>query len=76
MIRDIIPTNLHPRDYYKDEVCRIVNQKQMKLYVKNKVFPIDMYASIDENGNDIIVYIFLREKTKDLYQAWLSHELE
>lgn len=75
-MKDIIETNLHPKNYYREEVCRIVNQKQMKLYVKNKVYPIDMYSSLDNDGNDIIVYIFLKEETKDLYQAWIAHELE
>ena len=75
-MKDIIETNLHPKNYYREEVCRIVNQKQMKLYVKNKVYPIDMYSSLDNDGNDIVVYIFLKEETKDLYQAWIAHELE
>lgn len=74
--KDIIETHLRPRDYYRGEVCRIINQKQMRLYVKNNVYPIDMYLSIDDNNNDIMVYIFLKEETKDLFQAWLAHELE
>jgi hypothetical protein len=71
----IIKTNLKPRDYSEHEVCRIVNPKQRDLYIKHRVFPIDIYPSIDEKGNDITVFIFLREETKDLYQLWLSHEL-
>lgn len=76
MGKDYIETNLHPRDYMQNEVYRIVNPKQAKLYIKNKVYPIDMYASIDKNNNDVIVYVFLREETKDLYQLWSSYELE
>jgi len=72
----IIETNLKPVNYTETEVCRIINPKQVRLYIKNRVFPIDIYPSIDEKGNDIIVYIFLREDTKELYQAWLAHELE
>jgi hypothetical protein len=75
-MKDIIITNLRPQNYSPKDVCRIVNQKQMKLYVKNKVYPIDMYSSLDNDGNDIVVYIFLKEDTKDLYQAWIAHELE
>lgn len=71
----VIQTNLHPRNYSEKEVCRIVNQKQMKLYTKSRVFPIDMYPSIDKDGNDIVVYIYLKEETKDLYQQWLAREL-
>jgi len=69
-------TNLKPRNYLTNEVYRIINQKQARLYIKHRVYPIDMYTSIDDNGNDVIVYVFLREETKDLYQKWLAHELE
>lgn len=71
-----IESNLKARTYSEKEVCRIVNEVQYKRYIKHRVFPIDMYPSIDENGRDIIVYIFLREETKELYQKWLAHELE
>ena len=75
-MRDEIETHLHPRNYVQSEVYRIINPKQIRLYIKNKVYPIDMYASIDDKGNDVTVYVFLREETKELYQAWLAHELE
>lgn len=71
-----IESNLKPRSYTEKEVCRIVNEVQYKRYIKHRVFPIDMYPGISEDGKDIIVYIFLREETKELYQKWLAHELE
>ncbi len=75
--KDIVETNLHPRDYYHNEVCRIVNPKQSMLYIKHKLFPIDMYTSIDgKTGNDIIVMIFDKEESQELYQAWCNHELQ
>lgn len=76
MKKDLIETNLYSRDYTEKEVYRIINHKQAKLYIKNRVFPIDMYASIDKNNNDVIVYVFLRDETKELYQLWQSYELE
>ena len=57
--------NLKPRLYNTHEVVRIVNQKQRDLYIKHRVYPID-----------IIVYIFLKEETKDLFQKWIDHTLE
>ena len=75
-MRDEIETHLHPRNYTRNEVYRIINPKQIRLYIKNNVYPIDMYSSFDDKGNDVTVYVFLREETKDLYQAWLAHELE
>lgn len=70
-----IESNLKPRNYKDNEVYRIVNQLQAKMYIKNGVYPIDLYTSIDKNGNDIIVYIFLRDETQEVYKAWMAHEL-
>lgn len=68
--------NLKPRPYNTYEVVRIVNPKQRDLYIKHRVFPIDMYPSVNEEGKDIIVYIFLKKETKDLFQKWIDHTLE
>ena len=75
-MRKEVETNLRPRDYNHEEVYRIINPKQARLYIKKKVYPIDLYTSIDKNDNDVIVYVFLREDTQELYQKWLAHELE
>lgn len=71
-----IEPNLRYRPYTQNEVYRIINPKQRDLYIKHRVFPIDIYPSIDSDGNDINVYVFLREETKDLYQEWLKRELK
>lgn len=77
MKKELIETNLHPKDYAPSEVCRIVNPKQSMLYIKHRLFPIDMYTSIDaKTGNDILVMIFDKEESQELYQAWCNHELE
>ena len=46
------------------------------MYIKNRVYPIDIYTSFDMNGNDIIVYIFLRKDTQDVYKKWINYELK
>lgn len=71
-----IEPNLRYRPYTEKEVCRIVNPKQRDLYIKHRVFPIDIYPSIDSNNNDINVYIFLKDETKELYQMWINRELK
>ena len=72
-----IETHLKPRNYLENEVSRIINPKQCMLYIKNKVYPIDVYTSIDsKTGNDIVVMIFLKDESYPLYQKWCDHELE
>lgn len=73
---NIIKPNLRYRPYMIDEVVRIVNPKQRDLYVKHEVYPIDIYPSVDREGKDVTVYIFLKSETQDLYQKWLEHTLE
>lgn len=69
-------SNLNGNEYALNEVCRIINPKQQMLYIKNGLYPIDIYTSIDvKTGNDIVVMIFDRKESYPLYQKWCDHEL-
>ena len=73
----LVCSNLSPITYRTNEVIRVVNDKQFKLYIKNGAYPVDIYASIDEkSGKDIVVYVFKRTDTVELYKQWLNYELE
>lgn len=72
----LIQPNLKPRPYSEKEVCRIINPKQRDLYMMNNVFPIDIYPSVSKDGKKIMVYIFLREETKEVFEAWNNYELK
>lgn len=72
----MIKTNLRARDYLPHEIVRIINPKQYLLYIKNGVFPIDMYTSIDEKTNNIILaMIFLKSDTSEVYHKWCNYDL-
>lgn len=72
----MVRTNLKPRDYAVKDAVRIVNQKQCLYYIKNNVYPVDMYASIDEKTDKpILVMVFLREETAEVYKKWCNYEL-
>ena len=71
-----VKSNLKLRSYTQNEVVRIVNQKQYLTYIKNGVYPIDIYASIDEKtDNTILAMIFLKEDTSEVYKKWCNYEL-
>lgn len=73
----MVKTHLKARDYSPKDVVRIVNQKQVLLYAKNEVYPIDMYTSIDDKTNNtILVMIYLKEDTSEVYKKWCNYELE
>lgn len=72
-----IQTNLKPRDYNLNEIIRIINPKQCLLYIKSGVYPIDMYTSVDERTNNaVLVMIFLKEETTEVYKKWCNYELD
>jgi len=46
-------------------------------YFDNGVLPVDI--KIGENkstGKPIFIFYFIKEETKDVYEAWINHRLE
>ena len=73
----MIKTNINARDYKYNEVVRICNVKQQIFYLGSGVYPIDIYTSYDDkNDRKIIVMIFEKDKTKELYQKWLNYDVD
>ena len=74
----MIETNLHnARNYSEHEVNRICNVKQQIFYMSSGAYPIDIYPSYDnKNDRKIIVMIFDRKDTKELYQRWNNYDTE
>ena len=73
------------KQYQLKDIVRVIDPKQMKLYVKNEVYPVDMYTttdiSIDENTGeeltkDKLIMVFSREESKPLYILWKNRELK
>lgn len=73
----MVKTNINSRDYKHNEVVRICNVKQQIFYLGSGVYPIDIYTSYDDkNDRKIIVMIFEKDKTKELYQKWLNYDVD
>lgn len=67
---------IHNEKYSLHDVVRIVNPKQQKLYIKHNAYPVDMYVSKDLYSDDeILVMLFNKEETRELYVKWTNHEL-
>lgn len=57
-------------DNRSDEI-KIVNQRQVFLYVKNGLQPLRL-----ENGyDDKLIYVFSKSKSEPLFQKWRNYEL-
>lgn len=60
-------------DVYK--CVRIVNIQQVSAYLDNDADLLDVYVSKDNNDKRILVFLFDRNSTKQLYDKWCKHEL-
>lgn len=65
------------KEYYvPSETVRIVNGLQAAAYLAHGAKILDIYSSRDFKTNKpIIVYLFGRKDTTELYDAWCKHEL-
>ena len=72
-----VKSNLGNYTYDNRDVVRIFNPKQRDLYLMNGIMPIDIYTSVDNKTDEkILVYIFLKEDTREAYSKWLNYELK
>lgn len=63
------------KQYNPGDTIRLLNQKQCAFYWSKGIEPLDIYISKDfKTGEPIIVYIFSREETKELYSEWCNRE--
>lgn len=72
-----IKGNFSNKEYYANEAIRILDPKQAALYWNNHVEPLDIYPSRDYKTNKaLIVFVFKRDETKEVFDLWCKHELE
>ena len=70
-----IESNLKPRSYNEKEIIRIYNRDQQTFYIDSGIYPIDLYPSYSpKNDRKIIVKIFLKNDTKEVYMKWKNYE--
>lgn len=61
-------------DLFGSNIVRIVNLQQSMAYIEHDIMPIDIYVG-DKDGKKILVCLFDRDETKEVYDLWCKHEL-
>lgn len=62
--------------YDTNDAIRIIGHTQISAYWLNGVAPLDIYPSRDlKNGKPILVGIFKKSDTKEVFDKWVRHEL-
>ncbi len=69
-------STLNGRTYRVRDAARVPDRRLQTLYIKHGLRPIDLYTSIDNDGHDIIVMLFDRSESADLYQKWIDRTLK
>lgn len=73
---DYVHSDVTGKYYIPSKVVRIVNILQSVAYLNNGAQLLDIYPSKDyKTGKPILVFIFNRQDTKNLYDLWCRHEL-
>lgn len=71
-----IKSDITGKKYDVKNSCKIINIRQQTLYLKHGVPLLDLYVGKNyETGDDIIVMVFDREKSKPFYEKWINYEL-
>lgn len=73
---DTFVSTLNGRTYPLRSSARVPDRRLQTLYIKHGLRPIDLYTSIDNDGRDIIVMLFDRNESADLYQKWIDRTLK
>lgn len=75
-MKDYVQSSITGKIYCPSDCVRIVNMRQAATYILNGVELLDVYASRDFKTNEaIMVTIFDRKKSKEVYDKWCNFEL-
>lgn len=73
---EYVKSDVTGKKYLPSQVVRILNIQQIIAYLNNGAELLDIYPSIDHvTDRPLLVCIFNRAATKELYDRWCNHEL-
>lgn len=76
-MKEMIESQTTGKKYAVSDVVRIVNQLQAASYMAHGAELLDIYCSRDyKTHRPMMVYIFNRDATTPLYDAWCKHTLD
>lgn len=77
MTKEFMTSGLTGKEYCPNDVIRIVNVYQATLYWTFGLEPLEIYPSRDfKTGKPILVFLFDKEKSQELYKKWCNFELK
>lgn len=68
-------SRLTNRKYNVFDCIKIYNLQQAIAYMDNSVLPVDIKIGKSREGNPILVFYFVKEETKEVFDLWVKREL-
>ena len=76
-MKETVTSQTTGKTYAPSDVVRIVNQQQAATYMAHGAELLDIYSSRDyKTHRPMMVYIFDREATTPMYDAWCNRLLK
>lgn len=75
MNKEYVESAVTGKRYAIQDIVRIVNQKQVALYLNNNVELLDVYPSVDSDNKFLLVFIFDKAGSHEAYDLWCKREL-
>ncbi len=76
-MKEMILSSTTGKYYDPSEVVRIINCKQSAAYMSHGAELLDIYPGKDFRTDEpLLVYIFNRKDTTELYDLWCKHMLK
>ena len=70
-MNNLIQPNFQTKPYSLKNVIRCKDRYQQYIWLREKVFPLDVY----ESRGDVIMVFPKNPQTKELYEKWRNREL-
>jgi hypothetical protein len=69
-------SRLTGKKYNVFDCIKIFNLDQSIAYMNNGVMPVDIKIAKGRTDRPVLVFYFVKDETKDVYERWVNHELE
>ena len=66
-------SNLTGKEYDLADLCRVPDRRLQTEYIKAGFLPREIYASKSDNMSDIIVMLFDRNETQEIWGKWIKN---
>ena len=69
-------SKLSGKKYNVFDCIKIYNLEQAIAYMNNDVLPVDIKIGKSKAEKPILVFYFIKDETKEVFDLWVNHDLK